>query len=48
MAKKEKPPVEVKVTFTDGYEKRFTAAILKTFAAREKQKAAGDKGTRIA
>ena len=38
MAKREKPAIEVKVTFTPGYEKRFTAGILKIFEAREQQK----------
>ena len=41
MAKREKPTVEVQVTFTPGYEQRFTAEILKIFEAheREQQKA---------
>lgn len=38
MAKRVKPAVEVKVTFTPGYEKRFTAAVLKIFEARERKK----------
>ena len=38
MAKREKAVVEVKITLTPGYEKRFTAGILKIFAARERQK----------
>ena len=38
MAKREKPAVEVKITFTAGYEQRFTAGILKIFEARERQK----------
>lgn len=41
-----KPKVQVKITFTDGYEERFTRAILKIFAKRiqkenEKQRVAG-------
>lgn len=44
--KKEGKTVQVKITFTDGYEKRFTQAVLKIFAKRmkkseEKQRAAG-------
>ena len=38
MSKRKKPDIEVKITFTPGYEKRFTAAILKIFEARERQK----------
>ena len=38
MAHRDKPVIEVKVTFTPGYEKRFTAGILKIFEAREQQK----------
>lgn len=43
---KDKPTVPVKVTFTEGYEKRFTEAILKIYAKRmkeqeKKQEAAG-------
>lgn len=38
MAKKEKSAVEVKITFTTGYEQRFTAAILKIFSERERKK----------
>lgn len=46
MKKKEDKTVQVKITFTDGYEKRFTQAVLKIFAKRlkkskEKQRAAG-------
>ncbi len=46
MKKKEGKTVQVKITFTDGYEKRFTQAVLKIFAKRmkkseEKQRAAG-------
>lgn len=42
---KERPPVEVEVTFTDGYEERFTQAVLKILAKRlqkenEKQRVA--------
>lgn len=36
--KKEKSSVKVEVTFTEGYEKRFTAAILKLFETRERKK----------
>ena len=44
--KKEDKTVQVKITFTDGYERRFTQAVLKIFAKRlhkskEKQRAAG-------
>ncbi len=46
MKKKEDKTVQVKITFTDGYERRFTQAVLKIFAKRlqkskEKQRAAG-------
>lgn len=34
-----KDKVEVKVTFTPGYEKRFTEGILKIFEKREQGKA---------
>ncbi len=35
---RDKPAVSVKVTFTEGYEQRFTKAILKIYAKRmEKQ-----------
>lgn len=37
MARKEKT-IKVEVTFTPGYEQRFTAAILKIFKHREQQK----------
>lgn len=37
MAKKEKT-IKVDVTFTPGYEQRFTAGILKIFEAREREK----------
>ena len=37
MARKEKT-VKVEITFTEGYEKRFTEAILKIFKKRELQK----------
>lgn len=43
MAKKN-TPVKVDVTFTEGYEKRFTAEILKIFAKREKEKTAKAAG----
>lgn len=36
MAKKK--PIAVDITFTPGYEKRFTMAILKIFEQRERQK----------
>lgn len=38
MAKREKTAVEVKITFTAGYEQRFTAGILKIFETRERAK----------
>lgn len=43
---KNKPQIEVKVIFTDGYEERFTKAILKIYAKRlqreeKQQKIAG-------
>lgn len=42
MAKKEKKPIKVNVTFTEGYEQRFTKAILKIYEARQ-AKAAKEK-----
>lgn len=43
---KNRPKIEVKVTFTEGYEERFTKAILKIYAKRiqreeKQQKIAG-------
>lgn len=43
---KDRPTVQVEVTFTDGYEERFTQALLKIFSKRlqkenEKQREAG-------
>lgn len=37
MAKK-KDDIKVEVVFTEGYEKRFTEAYLRVFAARERKK----------
>ena len=34
MAKKERPKIKVEVEYTDGYQERFTRAILKIYAKR--------------
>lgn len=36
--KKEKDKVPIEVEFTDGYQERFTKAIMKIYYAREKKK----------
>ncbi len=41
---KEKPKINVNITFTEGYEERFTKAVLKIYANRqqkEEKKTAG-------
>lgn len=46
MKKKEKKPIKVNVTFTEGYEKRFTEAILKIYESRQRKatKESSDSG----
>ena len=38
MAKKKEDGIKLEVVFTEGYEKRFTEACLKVFAAHERRK----------
>ena len=38
MAKRKDKKIKVEVTYTDGYEKRFTEGILKIYEKREREK----------
>ena len=45
MADKRKKGVKVEITFTPGYERRFTAAVLKIYEKRELSKEKEEKAS---
>lgn len=46
MGKRKEIDVKLKVTFTEGYQQRFTAACLKQLALREAKQKAASTGAR--